>query len=89
MGLAELADVRLNPVAQAEPAIVGTVVACVGVEPADGGADDLGQAQQVREEHGVMDIGGRRHDRQRQAVSRDDHVILAAGFAAVGRVRPG
>src|SRR3712207_496097 len=37
VGLADLADVRLDPVAQAEPAVVRAVVARVRVEPADGG----------------------------------------------------
>ncbi|TWA53578.1 hypothetical protein FBZ84_1324 [Azospirillum baldaniorum] len=89
VGLADLADVRLDPVVQAEPAVVGTVVSRVRVEPADGGADDLGQAQQIRKEPGIMHVGGRRDDRQRQAVGRDDHMVLGPGLAAVGRVRPG
>src|SRR3954465_9772899 len=40
--LAHLADVRLDTLARPEPAVGGAVVGGVGVEPADGGADDLG-----------------------------------------------
>src|SRR3954463_5879065 len=42
--LAHLADVRLDTLARAEPAVAGAVVGGVGVQPADRGADDLGQA---------------------------------------------
>ena len=57
--LAHLADAGLDAVLQAEPAVVGAVVGRVGVQPADGGADHLGQAQQMREEPRVVDVGGR------------------------------
>ena len=63
MRLADLADVRPDSIAQAVPAVVGAVVPCVRIEPADGGADDLGQAQQVREELGVMHVGSRGDNR--------------------------
>src|SRR5215208_1811707 len=53
---------------QSERAVVGAVVGRVGVQPADGGADHLGQAQQMREEPRVVDVGGRRNDAQRGAV---------------------
>ncbi len=56
--LADFADVRLAPVVQAEPEVAGAVVTRVRLEPADGGADNLGQAQQIRKELGVMHVGG-------------------------------
>ncbi len=86
VGFADLADVRLDPVAQAEPAVVGAVVSRIRVEPADGGADDLGQAQQIRKELGVMHVGGRRDDCQRQAIGRDDHMVLGSGLELCGKL---
>src|SRR3954463_15086865 len=87
--LAHLADVRLDTLARTEPTVVGAVVGGVGVHLADGGADDLGQAQQVREEPRVMDVGGRGHGAQREAVGRDHYMVLGPGFAAVGGIGAG
>src|SRR3982751_4948730 len=56
---ADLAGTGLDAVPEAEGAVVGAVVAGVGVQPADGSADDLGQVQQMREEPRVVDVGGR------------------------------
>ena len=84
-----LPDQRLDALAQAEPAIVGAVVAGIGEEARDPGADHQGEAQQFGEHPGVVDIRGRGHRAQRQSVARDDDVILGAALAPVGRVRPG
>jgi hypothetical protein len=86
---AHLADARLDAVLQAEPAVVGAVVACIGVQPAEGGADDLRQTQEMREEPRVVDVGRRRDDGQRNAVGRDRHVIFGAGLAPVGGIGAG
>ena len=56
---AHLADVRLDAVLPAERAVLGAVVARVGVRPADDSTDDPGQAQGMGKEPGVMDVGGR------------------------------
>lgn len=74
---------------RAEPAIVGAIVGRIGVQPADGGADHLGQAQQMRKEPRVVDVGGRRNDAQRGVVGRDHHVVLGPGLAPVGEVGAG
>src|SRR5690349_10747382 len=86
---ADLPDAGLNALAQAEVAVRRAVVARVGVQPADSGADDLGQAQQVREEAAVVDVRGRGYGGQRDPVGRGYHVGLGAGLAPVGRVGAG
>src|SRR5215212_8500964 len=87
--LAHLPDEGPDALARAEPAVAGAVVARVGVQPADRGADGQGQAQQVREEPRVVDVGGRGHGGQREAVGRGHHVVLGPGLAAVGGVGAG
>ena len=60
-----LADMGLNAVVPAKVAVLGTVVARVGLQLADGGTGDLGQAQQRPQEPRVVDIGGRGDGAQR------------------------
>src|SRR3954454_7788848 len=86
---ADLADMGLDAVPEAEGAVLGAVVARVGVRPADGGADALGQVQKMPEEARVVDVGGRGDGAQRQAVGRDDDMVLGPGLAAVGGVGAG
>ena len=57
-------DQRLDALAQAEPAVVHAVVAGIGEEARDPGAQ--GEAQQFGEHSGVVDIRGRGHRAQRQ-----------------------
>ena len=40
------------------------------------------------ERHGVVDVGGRHADSEGDALAVDQDVMLAACFAAIGRVRP-
>jgi hypothetical protein len=65
MRLARLADAGLDAVPQTEPTVLGAVVSGVRVQLADGGADDLGQAQEMGEEPRVVDVGGRGNHGQR------------------------
>jgi hypothetical protein len=57
MRCANLADMRLDAVSPAEVAVLGAVLARLGVQLGDRGADDLGQVQKMPEEAGVMDVG--------------------------------
>ena len=86
---ANLADIGLDAVLQAEVAVLGAIIARVGVQLGDGGADDLGQVQKMPEQARVMDVGGRGNDAQRQAVGRDDDMVFGPGLAAVGGIGAG
>src|SRR3712207_6850122 len=52
--LAHAADAGLDAILPAELAVAGAVVSRVGVQPTDGGPDDLGQTQQMRGEAPVV-----------------------------------
>ena len=81
---AHLADAGLDAVLQAEePAVLGAVVSRVRLQPANGGADDLGQAQQMREEPGVVNVGRGGNCRQRDAVGRGHDVVLGPRLTAL------
>src|SRR5215218_2082819 len=82
-------NVGLDAVLAAERAIVGAVVAGIGVQPRDGGADDLSHAQKMREEPRVVDVGGRGDDSQREAVGCDHQMVLGPSLAPVGEVGTG
>lgn len=84
-----LADTGLNAIEPAKVAVLGIVVARVGVQLADGSTGDLGQAQQMPKEPRVVDVGGREDGAERQAVGGDDDVVLGLGLAAVGGVGTG
>src|SRR4051794_35446513 len=58
---ADLTNVGLDALVQAEPAVVGAVVAGIGVQLGDSGADSQGQMKRMREKPGVVDIGSRRN----------------------------
>ena len=60
-----LADMGLNAIVPAKVAVLGTVVARVGIQLADGGTGDLGQAQQMPKEPRVVDVGGRGNGTER------------------------
>jgi hypothetical protein len=62
----DLADQGLDALAQAEPAVVRTVIAGIGEKAGDPGADHQGETQQFREHLGVVDVGGRGDRAQRQ-----------------------
>ena len=85
---ANLADMGLNAVVPAEVAVLGTVIARIGIKPGDGGAGDLGQRQQMPEEVRVVDVGGRGDGAERQAVGGDD-MVLGPGIAPVGGIGAG
>ena len=87
MAGADLADQRLDALAQAEPAVVRAVVAGIGEPAGAPDADQQGEAQQFGEHPGIVDIGGRGHGAERQPVARDHDMILGAGLAPVGPVR--
>ena len=87
--LAHLADEGLDAVLPAEFAVVRAGVGRIGVEPADRSTNGQGQAQQVREEPRVVDVGGRGDGGQREAVGRGHDMVLGPGLAAVGGIRPG
>src|SRR3954468_11663485 len=53
---ADLTNVGLDALVQAEPAVVGAVAAGIGVQLGDSGADGQGQVQQMPEEARVMDV---------------------------------
>ena len=80
-----LADERLNAFAQTQPAVVGAVIAGIGEEAGNLGADHHSQAQQLWEHPGIVDVGGRGHRAERQALGGDDDVII--GFAAPALLR--
>ena len=84
MAGADLADQRLDGLAQAEPAVVRAVVAGIGEPAGAPDADQQGEAQQFGEHPGIVDIGGRGHGAERQPVARDHDMILGAGLAPVG-----
>ena len=69
-------------------AVVGAVVGRVGVQPADGGADDLGQAQQMGQEPRIVDVGGRGNHTQREAVGGDHDMVFGPWLASVRGVGP-
>src|SRR3712207_9027687 len=73
--LAHAADAGLDAILPAELAVAGAVVSRVGVQPTDGGPDDLGQTQQMREEAPVVDVGGRGHHAQREAVRSEERRV--------------
>ena len=89
MGRTNLADVGRNAIAQAEGAVVGTVVPRIGIQPPDNSADRLGQTHQIGKHHGVVDVGGRRQGSEWNAVGRDDHVVLRSWLAPVGGIGSG
>ena len=70
----------LDAVPPAEGAVLGAVIACVGVQLGDGGADDLGQVQEMPEDARIMDVGGRGNGAQREAVGRDETWYLVPGL---------
>ena len=58
---ADVTDVGLDALAQAEPAVVGAGVAGIGVQLGDSDTDGQGQMKQMREKPGVVDVGSRRN----------------------------
>jgi hypothetical protein len=70
------ANVRLDAVSQAEAAVLGTVVASVRIQPADGGAHGQSQMKKMREKPRVVDIGGGGNGAQRDTLGRDHDMIL-------------
>ena len=79
----------MDALAQTKPTVVEAVVAGIGIEVTDGGADRHRQPQQIGKHHGVVDVGGRWQRPEGNPVGRDDKVILGPRLAAIGRVRPG
>lgn len=81
-------DQGQNPVHAAVLAIIVAVVSGIGDPVADIGTDDQCPVQQMAEQQGVVDVGGRGDRCQRQAVGINGDMIFGARFAAVGRVWP-
>jgi hypothetical protein len=87
--LANLADMGLDVFPQAEFAVLGTVIARVGIQPGDGAADGQGQVQKMPKEAGVVNISGRWDHAQRDAVGCDDDMVLGPGLASIGGIGSG
>ena len=61
----DLANARLDALAQTEPAVVGAMVPGIGEQASDLGADHQSQAQQLGKHPGVMNVRGRGQRTQR------------------------
>ena len=82
--------------ATAGGAVLGRVIGLVGVEFAgplarssDGNGDGLHRVEHALKHRGIMDVGRRQFDRQRESVSVDNQVMFAARAASVTRVGTG
>jgi len=82
--------------ATAGGAVLGRVIGLVGVEFAgplarssDGNGDGLHRVEHALKHRGIMDIGRRQFDRQRESVSVDNQVMFAARAPSVARVGTG
>lgn len=84
--VASCADQGQNPAHAAVRAIILAVVTGISDQVADIGTDDQCPIEQMTEQPGVVDVGGRGDRRQGQAVGINDDMILGARFAAVGWV---
>src|SRR3954451_13139500 len=82
-------DYGSDALAQAEPAVIGAVIAGIGHETGDRDASDQGKAQQFREHGRVVYVRGRGHRAKGEPLGRDDDVVLGSPLASVGRVRAG
>src|SRR3954454_3424894 len=83
------ANVRLDAVSQAEAAVLGTVVASVRIQPADGGAHGQSQMKKMREKPRVVDICAGGNASQRDTVGRDPAIILGPRLTPICGVGPG
>jgi hypothetical protein len=96
---------RLDPLARdagadatfpARTAAPGIVVAFVGMQlvrtesgPTSGSGNGRNAIQQIVQNFGVMNVGGRQEHGQRNALSIDEKMVFRARFAFVRRVRAG
>src|SRR3954451_9683651 len=83
------ANVWLDAVWEAEAAVLGTVVASVRIQPADGGAHGQSQMKKMREKPRVVDIGGGGNGAQRDTLGRDHDMILGPRLTPICGVAPG
>ena len=75
-------DQGQNTAHAAVRAIILAVVSGIGDQMADIGTDDHGPVQQMAEQLGVIDVGGRGDRRQGQAGGINDKMVFGARFAA-------